>query len=61
MMVTEVQTGTFQGRVRFLEYGHFNKHLIFDTRNKDRVGKNILNILKLFCKNFSLNGLIKSA
>ena len=48
MVVTDAQAGVFQGGGSFVEYGHFNKHLIFDTRKKDRAVKNILNILKLF-------------
>ena len=48
MMVTGIQTVVFQGRGGFLEKGHFNKYIIFDTRKKDRTGKNILNVPKLF-------------
>ena len=45
MMVAGAQTGIFQGRGG---QGHFNKYFIFDTRKKDRAGKNILHALKLF-------------
>ena len=48
MIVSGAQTRFFQGRGGFLEQGHFNKHFIFDTREKDRTGKNIFNVLKLF-------------
>ena len=46
MMMVAVHKQIFQGRGGFL--GHFNKHLIFDKRKKDRAGKNILYVLKLF-------------
>ena len=62
-MVAAAQIGIFQGRGNFLEQGHFNKHFTFDTRKRDREGKNILNVLKhcsCFWKNFSLNILITS-
>ena len=48
MMVTGAQTAIFHSRGGFLEQRHFNKHFIFDTRMKDRAGKSILHILKLF-------------
>ena len=48
MMLTGAQKGIFEITGGFVKYGQFNKHFIFDTRKKDRAGKNILNVLKLF-------------
>ena len=48
MMLTGAQKGIFEVTGGFLKYGQFNKHFIFDTRKKDRAGKNILNVYKLF-------------
>ena len=31
----------FEGRERFLEYGHYDKHLIYNKRKKSVVGKNL--------------------
>ena len=46
----------FQGRINFVELGHFNKHFVNNARKEEHVWKKFGNFSPRYSQNYILNG-----
>ena len=54
--VPGTQPEIFQGREVFVEFGHFDKHFIKNTRKEGQAGKNFGIFFPRYSSNYILNG-----